>query len=224
VCEIWSPQSHRWECTQSHNMWRQHTESTSEDSTQSTHKDVIQNCHTNPHSQLQHYYHESWVFLYNPDTKHQRMEWKQIMTEAQKLLLARVKGKHNVDHFLINRVQATEHLCLKCKQWTVNSTHRYSKGYWSWFQEWHHNFQRKAVDSVCTIPLLTLPWQRSASWWFTPTPLLQGPSQMSTRMFPRFDTSHILHHFRWSQQKHKIWVLWYSKTCLRHPRLRCFPA
>jgi hypothetical protein len=76
-------QSHNMWREHSHNMWRQHS-----------HNIWRQDSHNMWRlSQSQYYRNESWVFPYNPETKCQSMEWKQIMTEAQKFFLQELRIK-----------------------------------------------------------------------------------------------------------------------------------
>ena len=107
----------------SHNMWREHSHMwrqhtvTCEGSTVSQHVRGAQ-CHmwrqqshnmSRQHShnmrrisQLQHYRGQLWVFPYNPETKYQTMEWKQVMIEAQKFCLQELRIKIMLIIFLIH--------------------------------------------------------------------------------------------------------------------------
>jgi hypothetical protein len=80
-----------------------------------------------------------------------------IITETPKFFLAKVENHNNVDRFLMNRVWSTKHLCLKDKEYTVNSMYSCYESYCRRFWKWNYNSEKKVVSSFCnTMPLLIL--------------------------------------------------------------------
>jgi hypothetical protein len=76
-----------------------------------------------------------------------------IITETPKVSLAKVENQNNLDHW----VWSTKHLCLKDKEYAVNSMYSCYESYCSRFWEWNYNSERKLISSLyTTMPLLIL--------------------------------------------------------------------
>lgn len=92
---------------------------------------------------------ESWKFQYDPETKHQSMADERNHHRGPRSL-QKLTIKQCWPVVYINREWFTKHMCMKEKQWSVNSMYRWHKHHWSRFQEWGHNMMRKAVGFFCT--------------------------------------------------------------------------